>query len=213
MEDFKNRIIISQLRLKKLFEHYQNKEKSKDEGFKKIIQAQKDLKEGKGFFETAKKYSEGESASSGGELGWFSYEMLIPQVAEKVFDLEKGEISDIIESPLGYHIVKVDDIRFVESANAKEGKEKQTSQKDASENSSAKGEDLKTIKEIKISQVFVKSGGFLEWLRKEKSQFKVLIFNREYLWDSKEGKVIFRDEKMNKRERELRLKGEGDPSL
>jgi len=218
LEDFKNRIIISQLRLKKLFEYYQNKEKSKDEGYDKIVQAQKDLKEGKSFFETAKKYSEGGSASSGGELGWFSYEMLIPEVAEKVFNLEKGEISDVIESPLGYHIVKIDDIRFVDSAKSKEGEGNQLNQEDSSknlsaENSSAKDDDSKTTKEIKISQIFVRSGGFLEWLRKEKSQFKVLIFNREYLWDSKEGKVVFRDEKMNKRERELRLKGEGDPSL
>ncbi len=214
LEDFKNKVIVNQLRLKKLFEYYQEKGKSKEKGFQKILQAQKELEEGKIFSEVVKKYSEGESASKEGELGWFSYEMLIPQVAEKVFNLEKGKISNVIESPLGYHIVKVDDIRFVDSKE-KENNENQKEQGNLSaENFSEKQNDnVQTIKEIKISQIFVGSGGFMEWFEKEKAQFKVLIFSREFLWDNKKGKVIFRDEKMNKKEKELRLKGEGDPSL
>lgn len=44
---------------------------------------------------------------AGGDLGWFPQgALLIPEVEAQAFELEPGEISDVVESPLGFHIIE-----------------------------------------------------------------------------------------------------------
>lgn len=45
------------------------------------------------------------SAAQGGELGTFRREQMVPEFSEAAFALEIGEISDIVESPFGYHVI------------------------------------------------------------------------------------------------------------
>ncbi len=66
---------------------------------------------GKDFASLADQYSEDPSHPAGGELGWFTPGQLLPPVEQAAFELRKGEISKVVESPLGYHILKVDDIK------------------------------------------------------------------------------------------------------
>jgi peptidyl-prolyl cis-trans isomerase D len=66
---------------------------------------------GKDFASLADQYSEDPSHPAGGELGWFTPGQLLPPVEQAAFKLRKGEISKVVESPLGYHILKVDDIK------------------------------------------------------------------------------------------------------
>jgi len=82
--------------------------------------ALKEAKSGKDFTETAKKYSEDPSAAKGGELGWISPGQLLPSLDQAVFALKKGEVSGILESPLGYHIFKVEDVKQEKSTGLKE---------------------------------------------------------------------------------------------
>jgi peptidyl-prolyl cis-trans isomerase D len=51
------------------------------------------------------------SSTQGGDLGWISKDTLVPEVEEAVFKLEPGTISDVIESPFGYHVAIVTDIQ------------------------------------------------------------------------------------------------------
>lgn len=44
------------------------------------------------------------SASQGGDLGWISKDTLVPEVEDAVFKLEPNTISEVIESPFGYHV-------------------------------------------------------------------------------------------------------------
>ncbi len=63
-----------------------------------------------GFAELAKEFSQDSgSASQGGDLGWISKNMLVPQVEEAVFKLSKEQISGVIESPFGLHVLYVTD--------------------------------------------------------------------------------------------------------
>lgn len=66
----------------------------------------------KSFASLAKENSQDTgSANEGGDLGWISKNMLVPQVEEIVFTLAKGSVSGVVESPFGYHVILIDDIQ------------------------------------------------------------------------------------------------------
>lgn len=70
-----------------------------------------EAKKGKDFAELAMKYSEDEAtAKKGGELGFFSSEQMTPAFSKAAFDLKPGEISDIVQTPYGFHIIKAEEI-------------------------------------------------------------------------------------------------------
>jgi peptidyl-prolyl cis-trans isomerase C len=65
------------------------------------------IKAGELFEELAKKYSMDPTASKGGDLGYIRKGQLIPEVEEALFALKNGELSDVIQSKFGFHILKV----------------------------------------------------------------------------------------------------------
>jgi parvulin-like peptidyl-prolyl isomerase len=58
---------------------------------------------GADFAAIAAEYSDGEAADEGGELGWFTREMLNPVIAGQIFDLRAGEVSEAIELGDGHY--------------------------------------------------------------------------------------------------------------
>jgi peptidyl-prolyl cis-trans isomerase SurA len=67
----------------------------------------KQIKAGANFEEVAKKYSEGPSASQGGDLGYFERGKLAKQLEDLTFGMKKGDISDVIRTKQGFVILKV----------------------------------------------------------------------------------------------------------
>ncbi|AOB31607.1 peptidylprolyl isomerase [Bordetella sp. H567] len=64
------------------------------------------------FAELAKKYSEDAGSSTrGGDLGWIGPGMLTPALQKAVDALQKGQVSGVIESPFGLHIVQLTDLQ------------------------------------------------------------------------------------------------------
>ncbi len=70
----------------------------------------KQLKGGAKFEDVAKKYSEDPgSANVGGSLGWIGKGQMTQEFEKAAFSLPKGQISDVVKSIDGFHIVRVDD--------------------------------------------------------------------------------------------------------
>ena len=68
----------------------------------------KKVKAGESFEALAKKYSQDPgSGAKGGELGWFSKGQMVPEFEKEAFALKTGEISGVIKTQFGYHIIKV----------------------------------------------------------------------------------------------------------
>jgi len=65
-----------------------------------------------GFAELAKQFSKDEgSAKNGGDLDWQTRGAFVKPVEDAMFALKKGDISDVVESEYGYHVIKLTDIR------------------------------------------------------------------------------------------------------
>ena len=71
---------------------------------------------GADFAELAKKYSEDEdSAKKGGDLDYFGKGRMVPQFEQKAFSMQPGEISDLVKTQFGYHIIKLVDKKAAET--------------------------------------------------------------------------------------------------
>jgi peptidyl-prolyl cis-trans isomerase C len=67
---------------------------------------QKRLKEGANFDKEARALSKCPSGKSGGDLGHFSRGKMVKEFDAVAFDLEIGELSEIVKTQFGYHVLK-----------------------------------------------------------------------------------------------------------
>ena len=57
------------------------------------------------FAEEAKKNSDCPSGAEGGSLGWFGRGMMVPEFDKVAFEMKKGEVSGVVSTQFGYHII------------------------------------------------------------------------------------------------------------
>ena len=108
-----------------------SEEDSEDALSEKLNRAEQVLelaKTGEDFTELAKQFSEGPTGPKGGDLGSFSRGRMVKPFDDAVFALNEGEISDIVETQFGFHVIKVEKIEPAHTRALEEVKDEITFQ-------------------------------------------------------------------------------------
>lgn len=82
-------------------------ESAKQAAIDRMAEASERLASGESFEDLAREYSDDASGATGGNLGTFGRGVMVPEFEDAVFAMEEGEVSGIIPTRFGFHIVEV----------------------------------------------------------------------------------------------------------
>ncbi|MEI9967062.1 MAG: peptidylprolyl isomerase [Candidatus Moraniibacteriota bacterium] len=183
LADFEEKVVAPSLYQEKLQAVFkQETQGAADQSKERIEEAAKELASGKSFADVARQYSEGQTASEGGALGWFRLEDLAPEL-QTALPLQKvGTPGSIVESVLGYHIVLVEE---------------------------TKNENGTVL--YRLSQIFARKADFGDWFKKKVQGMHVLVLSPEYRWSQDEVRADFRDQELGEFEKKVYESETGDP--
>ncbi|MEW5726258.1 MAG: peptidylprolyl isomerase [Pseudomonadota bacterium] len=81
-------------------------DRSKDEALATVTRLKQEVEAGSDFAELAKRHSDCPSGQEGGDLGYFGRGQMVPEFEEAAFKLQPGQVSEVIETAFGYHIIQ-----------------------------------------------------------------------------------------------------------
>ena len=84
--------------------------------------AHKRVVAGEDFAVVAREVSDGPNAADGGDMGFFAQDSMVPALANAAFSLKIGEISDVIETQFGFHILKLSEKRSASKMSLEEAR-------------------------------------------------------------------------------------------
>ena len=99
-------------------------ENSKRKSRREIEKIRERVEKGEDFAELAREVSQGPSSAKGGDLGYFGRGDMVKPFEEAAFSLKPGEVSDVVETRFGYHLIKATDRREESTIQYQEVKER-----------------------------------------------------------------------------------------
>lgn len=185
IEDFKQTVVKPSLYKEKLEAIFETKYQDSEGARAKIKAAESEISaKKKSFSDVVAEFSDGSSSRTAGELGWFKKGQIVPEIADQIFALRKGEQSAILESPLGFHLVEMEE-RKIDN-----------------------GEEL-----VRIRQIFVEKKTFADWVGEEMKKMKIWIPLKGYTWNKETMRVDFTSKELMDFEKQLLADPQGDISV
>ena len=99
-------------------------ESAKEVAREKISAIEQELQDGADFATLATERSEAPSAPKGGDLGFFGRGQMVAPFEDAAFALQAGEISEVVETQFGYHIIKLEERREAQTVPVEEAAER-----------------------------------------------------------------------------------------
>jgi len=96
----------------------------KKKAFEKAEKLRKELAAGADFATLAKENSTCPSSKQGGDLGYFGKGRMVPPFEKAALALKPGEISDVVETGFGYHLIKLTEKKAAEKVDFKEARQR-----------------------------------------------------------------------------------------
>jgi peptidyl-prolyl cis-trans isomerase SurA len=93
---------------------------SKEAAEEKLLELKESIRSVRDFSEAAQKLSDGPESYDGGLLGVVTEKDLSEQIFKALYNLDKGKVSNIIESPMGYHLFMIEDRYSSSKKNTRE---------------------------------------------------------------------------------------------
>lgn len=147
--EFKQKVMVPYLLQSKLSEALANDAKLNAEAQKKAEDVLAKLKGGEKFEDVAKEYSaDPGSAEQGGDLGWFGKGTMVTEFENVTFALKPGEMSGLVKTKFGYHIIRVDEVKKVKS----------------------------TVNEVKARHILIASPTIESYMKKKTDEAKITKF-------------------------------------
>lgn len=184
LQTFIRKIAVPNIYRERLAEWYAQDETRFSAAKAKIETAKKTLSDGRSFADVATQYSDGKTADAGGSIGWFRRDQLVLPLQEPARTQAIGIPGDIVESPIGFHILLVNERKTDKSGDR-----------------------------VNVSQIFVKKQSFGEWLTEQLKGTDVRVLSMEYQWNPETATVEFRDPALRQMEQSVLGKSEGDASI
>ena len=109
-----------------------------------------DLAAGKDFAEVAEQRSTDASGPNKGDLGWFTLDMMVQPFADALAKLDKGQVSDPVQTQFGWHVIRLNDTRVKEAPKLDEVRDALAAQ---IRRERVEAEVLKVVEAAKIDKV------------------------------------------------------------
>jgi len=110
---------------KKFPDNVTSDQAAKQQARQKAEELLEKIKQGADFAELAREHSDDPgSAEQGGDVGWFGRRQMVKEFTDAAFALQPGEVSGVVETPFGFHIIKVEGKRVELPKDFEENKQR-----------------------------------------------------------------------------------------